>query len=68
MSAEEASAMTDVAVPRSRSPRADVHRRRPPLALMRLGPFARAGLIGLRVLLCATTLMAGYAAFCGPHG
>jgi hypothetical protein len=35
---------------------------------MRLGPFARAGLIGLRVLLCATTLMAGYAAFCGPHG
>jgi hypothetical protein len=35
---------------------------------MRLGPFANTGLFGLRVFLGVIAVMAGYAAFHGPHG
>jgi hypothetical protein len=43
-------------------------RRPPPLPPMRLGRFAQAGLVGLRVLLCVTAAMAAFAVFHEPQG
>ena len=43
-------------------------RRPPPLPPMRLGRFAQAGLIGLRVLLGLSAAMAAFAALHAPPG
>jgi hypothetical protein len=60
--------MLNLEAPRAATAAPGARRRPPPLTPMRLGRFAQAGLIGLRVLLGVSTAMAAFAAFRGPHG
>jgi hypothetical protein len=52
----------------ARTDNAEPRRRPPPLPPMRLNPFAKGCLFGLRLLLGATTAMAAYAALHGVQG